>query len=218
MSNPVISFPGESEEYRTRRNELLEAELELRAKIEAVAAMRRTLPLGGAAQNYVFAAADGPVTLAELFGDHRSLIVYSYMYGPDDDQPCPMCSAYIDSLSGQLKHISARTALVVAARSPIDRITKLTMARGWQDVPWVSAAGNTYAQDYKSEMPNGAQVPMCNVFVKDDSDEIRHFWCSEMFFAPSEFHPRHVDMLWPLWHHFDLTPQGRGDFMPRLEY
>jgi predicted dithiol-disulfide oxidoreductase (DUF899 family) len=218
MSMHDIRFPGESEEYRVKRDALLEAEIALRAQIEEVAALRRALPLGGVAENYVFISAAGPVSLAELFGDHDSLIIYSFMFGPHDQQPCPMCSAYLDSLNGQLKHITTRTALVVAARSPIERIDKLAKGRGWLDVPWVSAAGNTYARDYKSEMPNGAQVPMCNVFVKDGTGNIRHFWNSEMFFAPSEFHPRHVDMLWPLWHHFDLLPQGRGDFMPRLEY
>jgi predicted dithiol-disulfide oxidoreductase (DUF899 family) len=39
-------FPGENDEYRRRRDELLQAELELRRQVEAVAAQRRALPLG----------------------------------------------------------------------------------------------------------------------------------------------------------------------------
>jgi len=103
------------------------------------------------------------------------------------------------------------------ARAPIDQLMKLVEARGWHDIPWLSAANNDYPIDYHSEMPNGAQVPMCSVFRRDGSD-IRHFWTSEMFFAPSDMHPRHVDQLWPLWHFFDVTPEGRGDFMPKLRY
>ncbi len=212
-----IQFPGESAAYRQKRNELLAAEAALREQIEQVAQLRRQLPPGGPAADYTFTGADGEVTLSGLFGAHNSLIIYSYMYGPEDEHPCPMCSAFMDSLNGQLKHINQRTALVVAARSPYPRLAELVEARGWQDIPWVSAAGNTYAADYRSEMPNGAQLPMCNVFVKSD-DGVRHFWNSELFFAPSGGHPRHVDSLWPLWSFFDLLPEGRADFMPRLNY
>ena len=40
-------FPGESDEYRQARDELLREELDLRRQIETVAAKRRQLPLGG---------------------------------------------------------------------------------------------------------------------------------------------------------------------------
>ena len=212
-----IRFPNESADYRTKRNELLVAEVALRSQIEEVAKLRRELPLGGEVENYVFAGLDGEVSLTELFGDHDTLILYSYMYGPDAEHGCPMCSAFMDSLQGQTKHIEQRAAFVVAARSNMERISALVQTRGWQDITWVSAADNSYATDYKSEMPNGAQVPMCNVFVKRDG-KIYHYWNTEMFFVPSEFHPRHVDMMWPLWHIFDITPEGRGDFMPGLDY
>ena len=217
MSIHDVRFPGESAEYREKRDELLLAEMDLRSQNEKVAALRRQLPLGGPAQNYAFESLSGPVSLDELFGEHDTLIVYSFMFAGDDSAPCPMCSAFMDSVDGQLKHINQRAAFVAVARSPLERLSKLVDARGWSDIPWVSASQNNYPIDYHSEMANGAQVPMTNVFVKADG-EIRHFWTSEMFFAPSETHPRHVDMLWPLWHFFDLTPQGRGDFMPGLNY
>jgi predicted dithiol-disulfide oxidoreductase (DUF899 family) len=44
-------FPGESEEYRSAREELLSAESELRRHEERVAAQRRALPLGGEVQS-----------------------------------------------------------------------------------------------------------------------------------------------------------------------
>ena len=226
MSLHDVRFPGESDEYRTARNTLLEAELELRAQVEKVALLRRALPLGGRVDDYEFEGPQGSVSLSDLFGKHSTLIVYSFMYGADAEQPCPMCSAYLDSLNGQMKHINQRASLVVVARSEYPRIAAMVSERGWQDVPWYSSAGNNYPLDYKSEMPNGAllpnrQVPMANVFVKN-GDDIRHFWNSETFFAqvpnaPSS-HPRHIDPLWPLWSYFDLTPEGRGDFMPGLEY
>src|SRR5438128_4985014 len=60
----ALGFPQESAEYRKARNELLAAEIELRRQIEAVAAARRKLPLGGQlAQDYVFD--EGPADLSE---------------------------------------------------------------------------------------------------------------------------------------------------------
>ena len=217
MSIHDVRFPGESAAYREQRDLLLQAEMQLRAQIEEVAALRRALPEGGVVENYTFESADGPVTLASMFGGHKTLIVYSFMFGGEDEAPCPMCGAFMDSVNGQLRHINQRAGFVAVARAPMDKLQRLVDARGWQDIPWVSAAGNSYPLDYHSEMPNGAQVPMCSVFTRT-ADEIRHFWTSEMFFAPSDTHPRHVDMLWPLWHFFDITPEGRGDFMPKLNY
>ncbi len=212
-----VRFPNETDEYRAARDELLRAEMALRDQIEAVAALRRELPLGGLVENYTFISPNGPVQLADLFGDHDTLILYGFMFGAGAQAPCPMCSAFMDSVSGQLEHIHQRAAFAVVARNDIEPLAKLFSSRGWQDVPFVSAAGNTFPTDYHTEMPNGAQVPMCHVFTRRDG-ELRHFWTSELFFTPSDFHPRHIDMLWPLWHFFDITPEGRGEFMPRLEY
>lgn len=139
------------------------------------------------------------------------------MFGGANPHPCPMCCAFMDSVNGQLKHIDQRSGFVAVAWNPMARIEKLVQARGWDDAPWASAAQNDYPVHYHGEMADGAQVPMCNVFVKGNG-EIRHFWNSEMFFAPSATHPRHIDMLWPLWSFFDLTPGGRGEFMPELNY
>ena len=189
----------------------------LRDHIEAVAALRRELPLGGLVENYTFIGPDGPLQLADLFGDHDTLILYGFMFGAGAQAPCPMCSAFMDSVSGQLEHIHQRAAFAVVARNDIEPLETLFSSRGWQNVPFVSAAGNTFPTDYHTEMPGGAQVPMCHVFTRRDG-ELRHFWTSELFFTPSDFHPRHIDMLWPLWHFFDITPEGRGEFMPRLEY
>ena len=49
---------------------------------------------------------------------------------------------------------------------------------------------------------------------------IRHFWGSELLYVPSEpgQHYRHNDLMYPLWNMFDVTPEGRGDFEPKLDY
>jgi predicted dithiol-disulfide oxidoreductase (DUF899 family) len=203
MSKPhEVSFANESADYRVARDALLAAERDLRRQVEAVAAQRRALPLGGEVpQDYVFEeAVTGPngesvrsVRLSELFGRHGSLIAYSFMYGPDSP-PCPMCTAMLDSLDGSAEHVGQRAALVVIAKSPIGRIREHARARSWRRLRLLSSAANSYNRDY---------------------------WHSELLYAGGEpgQDPRHVDPIWPLWNLLDLTPEGRGtDWYPRLDY
>jgi predicted dithiol-disulfide oxidoreductase (DUF899 family) len=218
-------FPNESAAYREARDALLAAERELRRKVEAVAALRRTLPPGGEVpEDYAFEEATGDgairtVRLSELFGDRRSLIAYSLMYGPGSP-PCPMCTAMLDSLDGNAGHVGQQAALVVIARSPIGRIREHAQARGWRRLRLLSSAGNDYNRAYRAEAADGAQLPALNVFVRRDG-RIHHWWHSELFILGGEpgQHPRHVDQIWPLWNLLDLTPEGRGkDWYPRLDY
>ncbi len=222
-----IRFPGESAKYRRARNELLKDEMALRKKSEAVAAKRRKLPLGGPIpEDYVFeeAGADGSakgVRMSELFAPGKdTLIVYSYMFGPRMAAPCVSCTSILDGLDGESAHVNQRVNFVVVAKSPIERIITVARERGWRGLRLLSSAGNTYNHDYHAESDKGDQLPSLNVFVKRDG-RIHHFYQSELLFAPSEKGQdgRHVDMIWPLWNMFDLTPDGRGtNWYPRLKY
>ncbi len=219
-----VRFPNESAEYRVARERLLEAEIALRRQTEAVAAQRRALPPGGpAAENYVFAEGDDgrPVLLSELFGDKSTLLIYSYMYGPAMTSPCPACTSMLDGLDGQAPHITARVALAVAARSPIDRIREFAKERGWRRLRLISSADNNYNRDYHGEDAKGSQLPVLNVFTKGPNGAIRHAYCTELMFAPSDpgQNARHIDAIWPMWAALDFTPEGRGaDTHPKLSY
>jgi predicted dithiol-disulfide oxidoreductase (DUF899 family) len=241
----AIAFPGESAEYRAARDRLLEQETELRRAMEAVAEARRRLPPGGIVpQDYVFQAqghGGGPaeVRLSELFAPGRdSLVIYSMMFprdprddrpGPDRGQtallplaegPCPSCTALLDQLDGAAEHASQRVNLAVAGKAPIERILTFATERGWRRLRLLSTAGTTYNRDYLAETPDGEQLPMLNVFHRD-GQTIRHFWGSELLYAPTEpgQETRHVGTLEPLWNLFDLTPEGRGtDWNEQLNY
>ncbi len=218
MATHDIRYRNETDEYRIKRNELLDAEIELRAKIEAVAVLRRGLPLGGLVEDYVFDGVDGSVRLSELFEEGKqSLILYGYMYGPDDEAPCPMCTSFLDGANAYYRHLSQRVNFAIVARSPIERLCAVAEERGWSRLPLLSSANNDYAIDYVTQAPDGSQLPKCHVFVKRE-DGVHHFWASELLFAPWDQHPRHIDMLWPIWHYFDLTPEGRENWMPALDY
>lgn len=210
-----ITYPNESPDYRAARDALLSAELALRAKVEEVAALRRTLPAGGAVTTaYRFEDTTGAVGLADLFGDKDTLALYSFMYA---DSPCPMCTSMLDGLNGQARHIGQQVAFAVVAAADPRTLADFAAGRGWTDLRLVSAAGTTYQRDYHGETADGGQVPMMNVFQRRGA-RIDHFWGSEGFFADIDGHPRHIDQLWPLWQVFDLTPGGRGtDWYPSLD-
>jgi predicted dithiol-disulfide oxidoreductase (DUF899 family) len=227
----TVRFPNESDEYRAERAELLKAEKELRRRVEEVAAGRRRLPLGGElAQDYTFE--EGPrdlrapesatkVRFSQLFEPGKdTLVVYSFMYGPQMEKPCPMCTSMLDALDAEAPHITQRVNLVVAAKSPIRRIREHARSRGWTRLRLVSTAGTTYNRDYHGEAEDGGQIPSLNVFARR-GDKIHHFYNSELLFAetPEGQDPRHVDPIWPLWNLFDFTPEGRGkDWYPKLAY
>jgi predicted dithiol-disulfide oxidoreductase (DUF899 family) len=215
-----MNFPNETPAYRAARDQLLQSELELRRQVESVAAQRRELPPGGEMpEDYVFDGVKGKVRLSQLFGKSDTLVAYSFMFGPEMERPCPMCTSIIDGLEGNAVHIAQRVDLVIIARSPLGRVLTFARSRGWRNLRFVSSAGNSYNRDYHGEDREGRQWPMMNVFRK--TDRICHTWGSELLDAPEDpgQNARHVDLLWSLWNVLDLTPQGRGsDWYPRLEY
>ena len=157
--------------------------------------------------------------LSQLFARGDTLVAYSFMYGPKMEEACPMCTSVLDGLDGNAQHVAQRTNLVVIAKSPLERILAHARSRGWSNLRLLSSQGNTYNRDYHGEDAEGRQWPMLNVFVRSGG-KVRHFWGSELFYAerPDNLDPRHVDQLWPLWNLLDVTPEGRGDFYPKLQY
>ena len=223
MAATTHRFPDESRAYRTARDKLLDAELKLRKQVEQVAALRRRLPLGGEVpEDYEFEeGAAKKIRLSQLFTRGKdSLILYSFMYGPKMEKPCPMCTAFLDSLDGAAPHVIQRANLAVVAKSPIARIREFARSRGWRNLRLLSSAHTTYNRYYYGETADGAQTPSLNVFVRRDRI-VRHFFHTELMFAKAEKGQgeRHIDMAWPLWNMLDFTPEGRGkDWYPKLEY
>ena len=220
------TFPGETSEYRVARNELLAAEIALRRQTEAVAQMRRELPQGGmVAQDYVFdEIVNGkPVKtrMSELFKPGKNtLAIYSMMYAPKDEKACPACTSIIDGVDGAAPHIVDRINFVIVSKAPLEKLLAWAKYRGWRNVRLLSSFSNTYNHDYFAENDKGGQLPALNIFQKTP-EGIFHFYSTELLYAPSDAgqNARHVDMIWPVWNVFDLTPEGRGkDWFPKFEY
>lgn len=217
----TIRFPNESAEYRRARNALLAEEIELRRHIERVAEQRRALPPGGeVTKDYQFQSERGPVSFADLFGDKQTLVVYSYMYGPQRDRPCPMCTSLLSSWDGEAQDIEQNVALAVIAQSPLEKLLAFKKERGWRNLKLYSDTSQQYSKDYFANSPEMQDNAAFNVFTRRDG-KIRHFWSGEMGFESADpgQDPRGAPDLMPLWTVLDSTPEGRkADWYPSLEY
>ena len=215
-----VTFPNESPEYREARIDLLTAEIELRRRIEAVAAQRRALPPGGEVTgDYRFEGEDGRVDFAGLFGDKATLVVYSWMFGPRRATPCPMCTSLLSAWAGEARDVGQRAALAVVARSPIARLLAFKQQRGWRDLRVYTDLNEKFSRDYHG-LVGDDEIPALNVFTRRDGT-IRHFWSGEMTGRTADpgQDPRGAPDLMPLWTILDATPEGRGtDWYPKLEY
>jgi predicted dithiol-disulfide oxidoreductase (DUF899 family) len=213
-------YPNDSAEYRKARTELLAQEVELRRLIERVAAQRRVLPPGGEARDYRFDDERGKtVVLADLFGRHDTLVTYFWMFGPQRERPCPMCTAFLGAMDIPVRDLTQRVAFAVLGRSPVARQLAFARERGWRNLKFYATVGDDFAKDYRGLAPDGSEWPALDVWVKRDG-VVRHFWGSELGGTsdPGE-DPRGAPDPTPLWNILDLTPGGRGtDWYPKLEY
>jgi predicted dithiol-disulfide oxidoreductase (DUF899 family) len=220
-----VRFPNESAEYRRAREALLAEEIELRRHIERVAEQRRSLPPGGEVRkSYAFVGENGPASFAALFGDKDTLMIYNYMYGPQRERPCPMCTSLLSAWDGEVPDIQQRVALAIVARSPIERLVAFKRERGWHHLPLYQDISGEFSRDYHGLTKDGGDDAAFNVFTRrqEANDQtIRHFWGGEMNGASSDpgQDPRGAPDLMPLWTILDVTPQGRGtNWYPKLNY
>jgi predicted dithiol-disulfide oxidoreductase (DUF899 family) len=217
-----VQIRNESAEYRAARAALLAEEIELRRHMERVAAQRRTLPPGGpVVGDYRFQTEDGPSDFAGLFAGKQTLAIYSYMYGPERERPCPMCTNLLAAWEGNAADIGQKLSLVAVARSPIERLNAWKRERGWKDLRLVSDLDGAYSRDYFGILPNGSEIPSLNVFTRRDGT-IRHFWSAEMTDTSADpgQDARGTPVSYaPLWNMLDSTPEGREpDWYPSLDY
>lgn len=213
-------YPKDSAEYRDARTALLAEEIELRRHIERVAAQRRALPTGGEARDFHFNDEAGKtIGLPDLFGVHDTLVTYFWMYGPERERPCPMCTSFLGSIDIPSRDISQRVAIVVIGRSPVARQLAFARERGWHNLKFYATVGDDFARDYRGLAPDGSEWPALDVWVKRDG-QVRHFWGAELGgTADPDQDARGAPDPTPLWNILDLTPAGRGsDWYPKLDY
>ena len=208
-----LRYPNETKAYRDARDALLKDEQELIDKTKAVAVKRRKLPPGGQVkEDYVFQwASDGKVggnsarvKFSELFGDKTTLLLYSWMFGPNWDKPCPSCTSLMDGFDRAWYSVARDAAFATIAKAQPEKINAWAKERGWSQIPLLSGFESPFQADYKCQGENDdKQLPVMHVFKKRDG-RIFHFWATESMM-------NHVDTVWPYWNLMDFTPEGRPD-------
>jgi len=215
-------FPGESEAYRQAREALLAEEIELRRHIARVAEQRQALPAGPAVtKSYRFKDANGAeIGLIDMFGAHDTLVTYFWIYGPQRERPCPMCTNWLGAVHGNATDVKERVALKIFGRSPVARQLAFAAERGWRHLDFMQTVGDDYANDLGLINKDGSENPALIIF-KRNGKMIRLFWASEMTMEMADpgQDPRGAPDLAPLWNILDLTPAGRPkDWYPKLSY
>jgi len=210
MNMSELRYPNESKEYRAARAALLNDEWELVDKVKSVAEKRRKLPLGGELkEDYEFQWANAgkvgkSVKFFELFADKNTLLLYSWMFGPSWDKPCPSCTSLMDGFDRTWYQVSQHAAFAAIAKAPAERINAWAKERGWSQIWLVSGSQSPFQSDYKCQGDSDdMQLPVMHVFQKRDG-KVFHFWGTEL---PAN----HVDTVWPYWNLMDFTPEGRPD-------
>lgn len=222
------NLPNEPADYLAKREELRLAEIELLNTRERVAALRRQLPPGAIVEDYEFIEGpesldqgDAPtkkVRLGELFtAPDRSLVIYHFMYGKRQTEPCPMCTAWIDSFNGIGHHLAQNIDLAIVAAADLPVLREHARQRGWDRLRLLSAGNSTFKYDLGSEDAAGHQDSTISVFTRDAAGALRHFYSYHPWLA-DDIKERGLDELNPIWNVLDLTPQGRGKFYASLDY
>jgi len=216
----IRALENETPEYRKQRAELLAAEVALRDQIERVAAQRRALPATPIEDQQFEEIRDGvraPVKLSELFereGD--TLVLMHFMYGKKQEKPCPMCTLWADGYDGIVPHLRQRLSFAVLVAGDPGAFAAYARSRGWRHLRIVSAAGSDLKRRLGFEQADGSQWPGASVFRRSADGGLLHTYSVCADFAPGEL--RGMDLLTPFWSFLDLTPEGRGEFMPKRSY
>lgn len=222
------NLTGESAEYAGAREELRQAEIELMRHRERVAGLRRRLPPGPVVDDYVFE--EGPadldsgdattrtVRLSQLFtAPGRDLLIYHFMYGKRQTQACPMCTMWIDGFNGIARHVTQNVDFAIVAAAGLPTLREHARNRQWTNLRLLSAGSSTFKYDLGSEDAEGNQDSTVSVFIRDDDGSARHFYSVHPRMS-EDIDQRGIDLLSPVWHMLDLTPQGRDNWFPALGY
>jgi len=217
-----------SDDYQAARTALQRQELALRDMCEQVAAERRGLPAGPVlATDYVFDEGPPDLTqntsadffqtrLSDLFAPgHDTLLIDHFMFGAQDKAGCPMCSMWADSYRGAVPHLARRLSFAVVAKTDIGTLRAWAAKRGWLGLRLLSSAQTRFNADFEMESEDGgSQFPGLSVFKKLPDGRVQHCYSQRAMYRGVEGEYRGLDIYTPLWNLLDLTPDGRGDFMP----
>jgi len=200
---PVVS----QTEWQEARDALLAEEKEATRARDALAARRRRLPMIRMDKEYVFEGPDGKAALPDLFEGRSQLLLYHFMFGPNQDAGCDGCSMFIDQV-GHPAHLHARnTSFAIVSRAPIAKIEPYRKRMGWT-IPWFSSFDSDFNVDFgvspktpQQDVYQDGESFGLSVFLRDGEDVYRTYFTTN----------RGVEALGSVWTLLDLTPLGRQE-------
>ena len=204
MNLPPVVSPTE---WQAARDALLAKEKEATRARDALAAERRRLPMVRIEKPYELDGPDGKARLLDLFEGRRQLLLYHFMFGPNQEAGCDGCSMFVDQI-GHLAHLHARdTSFALVARAPIDKLESYRKRMGWE-IPWYSSSDSDFGVDFgvSPETPregvyqDGESFGL-SVFIREGDETFRTYFTTH----------RGVEALGSVWTFLDLTPLGRQE-------
>jgi len=138
---------GTQEEWQAERDKLLAEEKKITHRGDELTKMRQELPWVEVEKEYSFETDDGTKSLAELFDGSSQLLIYHFMFGPDYEAGCTVCSSIADNLNPNVPHLKAHdTKLMMVSRAPLEKLQAYKKRMGW-DIDWASTAGSDFNRD-----------------------------------------------------------------------
>jgi predicted dithiol-disulfide oxidoreductase (DUF899 family) len=168
-----------------------------------LAQMRRSAPRQRVADCTFTRPDHSPVTLAQLFGQSRDLLVIHNM-----GRRCPYCTLWADGFAGLMPHVLSRSAFVLVSPDDPDTLARFAGARQWQ-FPVVSSLGTTFTRDLGFEPEPGKCWPGASGLHIDAQGGITRV-------ASTTFGPG--DDFCSAWHLFDLLAEGTNGWQPKHSY
>jgi len=139
---------GTQNEWQAARDELLEAEKELTRRGDELAEKRRELPWVPVEKDFRFETTTGTESLVDLFEGRSQMLVYHFMFGPDYEAGCTVCSSIADNLNANALHLNAADVTVLlVSRAPVDRLDASRKRMGWDDLRWASTVGDDFNRE-----------------------------------------------------------------------
>jgi predicted dithiol-disulfide oxidoreductase (DUF899 family) len=201
--SPVVSHT----EWQTARDALLAKEKEATRARDALAAERRRLPRVQIEKDYSFEGEEGIAKLLDLFDGRSQLLLYHFMFGPNQDVGCDGCSMFVDQI-GHLAHLHARnTSFALVSRAPMAKIAAYRKRMGWT-IPWFSS----FHSDFNVDFGVGPETPQSGVYQDGESFGLSVFLRARDGVYRTYFTTqRGVEALGSVWSFLDLTPLGRQE-------
>jgi predicted dithiol-disulfide oxidoreductase (DUF899 family) len=200
---PVVS----KTEWQAARDALLAKEKEATRARDTLAAERRRLPMVRIDKAYTLDGPDGKATLLDLFEGRRQLLLYHFMFGPNQEVGCDGCSMVVDQI-GHLAHLHARgVSFALVSRAPLARITEYRKRMGWT-IPWYSS----FERDFNVDFGVGPETPQRDVYQDGETFGLSVFLREgDSIFRTYFTTARGVEALGSVWTFLDLTPLGRQE-------